>query len=1823
MNKNIMQKGFTLIELLVTVAVLGVIVGLSIPIIRNIQLAQVEKRYTTYLDSVSYSAKLYTDSYSNDLFGENTTGCRYVSYSELSRYKLLKDIDMRGISCNSDYTAVKVVKYVNKYYYKPFIGCGVEKNGKAANADIFRPSKVDVSSICMSGSNKLINIEGVPQADDSLVNKEYAPKVRIVSETGVSRDNPPRIFYNYSYNKDTNVIGEWQPVEFKIANKGLQEKWIREAKTQIFPSSTTLPVPGGLTGDLYLVIRVDLLEDLSGYPWQTGGDNYIYLGPYRVDNEAPNFNDSIIKSSAGDSFQSKKPKLDFHVTDEHFSAESDLKICYSYDTEQKCPIPTSHVDLASMNEYKKYNPIQTLREISNEYNGTTHKIYVTVADAAGNTASQEFDYRVASSYKLTFDRTGGSACDHEYIYQIENKPWTEEVVDEEGFNTKAFCKSKRTGYTLSGWYTEPNGKGTQVKTTDLATSDLKVYANWKINTYKLTYNSNGGKACSPSYKNVQYNAAYGTLCTPTRKGYTFNGWYTAATDGTKVSSSTKMGAANKTIYAHWTINTYKLTLNPNGGTACTPSTKNVKYNNAFGELCTPTRTGHTFVAWYTAASGGTKVTASTKIEDHNTTIYAHWAARNYTLTLNPNGGNACSPSTKTVTYNTAYGALCNPTRNGYTFAGWYTAASGGTKVDANTKMGVGNTTIYAHWNPNPVYVTFMGNGNTGGSTAKQTCYYNTTCTLSTNGFTKTGHAWTGWYTAATNGTKLGDTVKLTANLTVYAHWELAKYHITYNGNGHSSGSTALTECVYNANCQLRSNGYEKIGHNFDGWFNAATGGTRYGTYTQLQNNLTVYAHWTPKPYTITYNGNTNTGGSTAATNCNYNTACTLASNGFTKTGYSWTGWWTTATGGTKYSTSVTITGNMTVYAQWKINSYTLTYNSNGGSACNPTSKTLNYNVAYGTLCVPTRNGYTFDDWYTAASGGTKVDANTKMGAGNTTIYAHWNANPVTVTFKGNGNTGGSMTNQTCYYNQDCTLKTNGFTKTGHSWKGWFAATSGGTALTSPLKLTGNMTVYAQWTPNVHTITYDSNGGTGTMTATSCNYGATCTLKTNGFTKTGHSFDGWWTTATGGTKYGSTTTLTGNIRVYAHWKPNPVTLSYNGNGNTGGSTAATTCYYGQSCTPATNGFTKNGYTWSGWYDQASGGTKYTTITLTAAKTLYAHWGANPITISFNANGGTGTTTPQTCYYNTSCTLKSNSFSRTGYSYEAWYTAASGGSKLTTITATANTTVYAHWKANNYTLTYSPSGLCSPTTKTVAYNSAYGTLCAPTKTGHTFAGWYTAASGGTQVTTSTKMTTLGATIYGRFTANNYTLTYNNNGGTGCTSKSVTYNTAYGTLCTPSRTGYTFAGWYTAASGGTKVDANTKMGAGNTTIYAHWTANTYTLTYNSNGGTACNPASKSVTFDTAYGTLCSGITRTGYTFAGWYTAASGGTKVETTTKMTTTGATIYAHWAATTFTVTYNSNGGSGTMANTTCTYDANCSLRSNTFTKSGYKFVGWATSSTGAVVYDNGANVKNAKTSGTLALYAKWISVNITFQVKINSGETVKSQTVYEGSTSNWTTDSNGMLYRNGTLYTAVKSRGTSVVVDLPNYWYDKFIHITKPKYGANWSTAWKCVSGCRRSNQTFSQGEVYMNLDDIVADDNVDGIIVISVNWRPAATLIRFKVNGGTLAASPINPSNAALGDRHYYLGDTGVIYMGDQNPYHHEIAPGGSLSSDGLMNYNNPNWVNITPPRGKSGPAASKAWKEASGCKKSVYNQTSAYSASDFCTPSTSDCICTLKVNWQ
>jgi len=671
-------------------------------------------------------------------------------------------------------------------------------------------------------------------------------------------------------------------------------------------------------------------------------------------------------------------------------------------------------------------------------------------------------------------------------------------------------------------------------------------------------------------------------------------------------------------------------------------------------------------------------------------------------------------------------------------------------------------------------------------------------------------------------------------------------------------------------------------------------------------------------------------------------------------------------------TSKIISTTSEIISRATANTYTVTFDPNGGSV-SPTSKTVTYNSTYGDLPTPSRTGYTFNGWYTSATGGSQVSASTKVTtASNHTLYAHWTANTYTVTFDPNGGSV-SPTSKTVTYNSTYgDLPTP--SRTGYTFTGWYTSATGGSQVSASTKVTttSNHTLYAHWTVNTYTVTFDPNGGSVSPTSKTVTYNSTYgDLPTP--TRTNYTFAGWYTSASGGSKVTSSTKVTtaSNHTLYAHWTANTYTVTFNPNGGSVSPTSKTVTYnstYGDLPTPS-----RTGYTFTGWYTSASGGSQVsasTKVTTTSNHTLYAHWTVNTYTVTFNPNGGSVSPTSKTVTYNSTYGDLPTP-TRTNYTFAGWYTSASGGSQVsasTKVTTTSNHTLYAHWTANTYTVTFDPNGgSVSPTSKTVTYNSTYGDLPTPTRTNYTFAGWYTSASGGSQVSASTKVTTTSNhTLYAHWTVNTYTVTFNPNGGSvSPTSKTVTYNSTYGDLPTPTRTNYTFAGWYTSASGGSKVTSSTKVTtASNHTLYAHWTANTYTATFIANGSTI---SYYSITSTSSLGISCQigsngtcsvtspTISRSGYTVVGW------GTSSYSSYASYSSGATITLSGNVTYYAITAEDVVPPTCTISTDSGYNETLTLRINS-TKSGvtYSFNG---SSFGS------SNTKQISSAGTYYGYVK--------------------------------------------------------------------------------------------------------------------------------------------------------------------------------------------------------------------------------------------------------------
>ena len=421
----------------------------------------------------------------------------------------------------------------------------------------------------------------------------------------------------------------------------------------------------------------------------------------------------------------------------------------------------------------------------------TKTIYVGAINAKATLSSARSGANVVFTVSWRIWTDGNYSVSYrtlKFTYYIGGQKYVKTVVDNE-------ARSEQTGsFTFSG---PGQGAGTKGVQMDLAgddyynsgTATYTLHTSWDAQTFTVTFDKNGGNTPSVASKTVSYGSAYGTLATCSRTGYDFAGWYTAVSGGSKVTASTTVAlTANQTLFARWTAKTFTVTFNKNGGGTPSPASKTVTYDGTYGTLASCSRSGYGLAGWYTAAIGGTKVTSSTAVKiTADQPLYAHWTADTQTLTFDANGG-VCEEDSRAVATEAQYGALPVPTRNGYTLSkganntGWYTARTGGTEVKATTTMVAGGATVYAHWTANSYTITFNANGGTTPTATKSVTYDQPFGTLPTP--TRSGYAFVGWFTAAVDGTQLlaTDTVKITQNRTYYAQWEpMSILHLVNGG----------------------------------------------------------------------------------------------------------------------------------------------------------------------------------------------------------------------------------------------------------------------------------------------------------------------------------------------------------------------------------------------------------------------------------------------------------------------------------------------------------------------------------------------------------------------------------------------------------------------------------------------------------------------------------------------------------------------------------------------------------------------------------------------------------------------------------------------------------------------------------------------------------------------------------------------------------------------------------------------------------------------------------------------------------------------------------
>ena len=1223
--------------------------------------------------------------------------------------------------------------------------------------------------------------------------------------------------------------------------------------------------------------------------------------------------------------------------------------------------------------------------------------------------------------------TGGTMSDQMFTY---GQPDT--------LNINRFTKS---GYTFMGWNTEPDGNGYRyvdgqtimnLSSTDGTTIDL--YAQWSKNNYSVIFNGNGSTSGSMSNQKFEFDVAQQLNANAYKKtGYVFSSWNTKSdgtgtkyTDRQQVKNLVSVNGGSITLYAQWIPVSYSVKFNGNGNTSGSMSNQVFEYDKA-QDLKTNafSRTGYVFSGWNTKSDGtGTDYSNGQSVKNLSATngaivnLYAKWTPISYTVSFDGNGATSGSMIAQSFKYDELKALTANAfKKTGYTFTGWNTSKDGsgdpftnGQVVSNLASTGNENVTLYAQWTPVSYTVAFNGNGNTSGSMASQVFKYDETKALTSNTFTKTGYQFTGWNTSKDgSGSTYGDREQIKnltstagATVTLYAQWTPISYTVSFNGNGHTGGSMTSQSFRYDETKALSPNSFIKTGYTFTGWNTQANGnGTDYTNEQQVKNltavngaTITLYAQWETNTYTVNFIGNGATGGTMNSQVFAYNETKPLSTNTFVKTGYMFTSWNTKANGtGTKYTDKQQVSnltsadgGAVNLYAQWTPVSYTVIFNGNGHTGGSMANQSFKYDESKAlTANNFTKTGYLFNGWNTKKDGsGTKytngqtVSNLVSSNGGSVTLFAQWKPISYTVKFDGNGSTGGSMMNQSFEYDESKALTANAYKKTGYTFIGWNTSKDGsGKPYTNGQVVSnltdvnnGTVTLYAQWSANDYIVKFDGNGSTsGAMSNQSFRYDEAQKLSANMYRKTGYIFTGWNTMKNGsGAAYAdmqSVENLTsadgGTVTLYAQWTPISYTVVFNGNGSTNGTMSNQIFDYDESKPLTKNAFTRAGYKFSGWSTNKDGsGQTYSDAQVVSNLTavdggivnLYAKWQPTTYTVVFDGNGNTGGSMSDiTLKFDIEQSLPENSYVKKGYTFTGWNTKADGSGKK-----------YSDGQSVTNLVSYDESSI---------------------------------------------------TLYAQWTANDYIVKFDGNGSTGGNMSDQSFKYDQKKALNPNefiRTGYTFNGWNTKADGsGIKfADKETVMNLtdaanGVVTLYAQWTANSYTVVFDGNGSTSGSMNNQSFKYDEEKSLSKNQYSRTGYQFTGWNTKPDGTGKnykdqdsVKNLTSVNNGTVTLYAQWKANSYTVIFDGNGNtSGNMENQVFRYDIEQKLLKNQFTKTGYIFTGWNVSKDGSgKSYKDQESVKNltAVNNGTVILYAQWseISYTVRYHGNDNTGGKMNDQ-----------------------------------------------------------------------------------------------------------------------------------------------------------------------------------------------------------------------------------------
>ena len=932
----------------------------------------------------------------------------------------------------------------------------------------------------------------------------------------------------------------------------------------------------------------------------------------------------------------------------------------------------------------------------------------------------------------------------------------------------------KEGYTFKGWYEGEE----KYDVYEPITRNLILESKYEINKYKVRFINEDESVLQEETLDYGSTPTYKKE-TPTKKRteeytYEFDKW---SPEITKVTGNQEYKATYKATKNKYTV-TYI-----NEGKEYHKET--ALYGNTIKNVENPTKEGYTFIGWYDI--NDKKVNHPITVTK-NMTLYSKYEINSYKVSYYNEGvkyiedqkinygENALKPNT-------------DPSKIGYTFKYW-SLKENGEKYEFSTKI-TKDIALYAVYEINKYTVTYI---NEGKEYHKETTEYGSVVTSIQNP-TKEGYTFIGWYDI--NDKKVNHPITVTKNMTLYSKYEINSYKVSYYNEGVKYIEDQKIN--YGENALKPNTDPSKIGYTFKYW-SIKENGEEYEFSTKITEDITLYAVYEINKYTVTY---INEGVEYHKETAEYGSVV-ISIQDPTKEGYTFIGWYNE--NNEKVTHPITVTENITLHSKYEINTYTVSFYHNNEKYVE--DQRVNYGEsALKPSIDPTKEDYNFSGWVIKGTNN-KYDFTSKV-TKDIELESSFTAKPTyTVTFKiGNE----VILTENVIEGHKVTSKEAPYKK-GYLFDKWYSDEGLTIENNFNEKIMGNKIIYGKYNENKHTVTYINEGTTYYTEEVLDRF--TATGPSTNPEKEGYTFKYFSKDKKVAFDYNSE--ITEDTTLYAVYEINKYTVTYINEGSEYHKEELT---YKSKHEKIEDPF-KTGYTFTGWYNENEEKVEYP-ITVTKDITLHSKYEINKYTVTFNDEDRI---TTKEVNYNNKVEPVINQ-GKTGYTFKYWSKEKGGEEYNFNTLVTENTTLYAVYEINKYTVTYINEG-SEYHKEELTYKSKHEKIEDPFKTGYTFTGWYNENEEKVEYPITV---TKDITLHSKYEINKYTVTFNDEDR--ITTKEVNYNAKVEPVTNQGKTGYTFKYW-SIEKGGEEYNFNEEV-TENITLYAVYEINIYKVIFKNYDG------------------------------------------------------------------------------------------------------------------------------------------------------------------------------------------------------------------------------------------------------------------------------------------------------------------------------------------------------------------------------------------------------